>query len=56
MADTQRKELTAFISFLATFNLTRPVATITDLCDGAVFFEVLSLVCVPLTSCKASRN
>ncbi|KAJ3545756.1 hypothetical protein NM688_g5588 [Phlebia brevispora] len=44
MSDAQRKELDAFISFLATFNLTRPVTTVADLSDGAALFEVLSLV------------
>jgi len=39
------KEITAFISFFATFNLTRPVTTISDLSDGAALIEVLSLVC-----------
>lgn len=40
----QRKELDAFVSFLATFELTRPITTAADLCDGAALFEVLSLV------------
>ncbi|KAF7796540.1 hypothetical protein EIP86_007720 [Pleurotus ostreatoroseus] len=44
MSDAQRKELDAFISFLATFELARPVTTAADLCDGAALFEVLSLV------------
>ena len=48
MSDAQRKELDAFVSFLATFNLTRPVTTAVDLCDGVVLFEVLSLVYVHL--------
>lgn len=46
MSDAQRKELNAFISFFATFDLPRPIATAADLCDGAVLFEVLSLVYV----------
>ncbi|CCM03827.1 uncharacterized protein FIBRA_05976 [Fibroporia radiculosa] len=44
MGDAQRKELNAFFSFFATFELTRPVATIADLSDGAALFEVLSLI------------
>ena len=43
---SQRKELDAFLSFLATFQLTRPLTTPADLCDGAALFEVLSLVYV----------
>ncbi|TFK42804.1 hypothetical protein BDQ12DRAFT_293653 [Crucibulum laeve] len=41
---TQRKELEAFFNFFATFSLSRPVATASDLSDGAALFEVLSLV------------
>ncbi|KAI0948399.1 hypothetical protein AcV7_009155 [Taiwanofungus camphoratus] len=44
MSDSQRKELNAFFSFFATFDLTRPVTTVADLSDGAALFEVLSLV------------
>ncbi|KAJ7445821.1 HOOK protein-domain-containing protein [Mycena galericulata] len=44
MADPQRKEIDAFFNFFATFDLARPVATISDLGDGAALFEVLSLV------------
>ncbi|KAJ7756771.1 HOOK protein-domain-containing protein [Mycena maculata] len=43
MAD-YRKEIDAFFNFFATFDLARPVATISDLGDGAALFEVLSLV------------
>lgn len=46
MSEAQRKELDAFISFFATFDLPRPVASAADLCDGAVLFDVLSIVCV----------
>ena len=46
MSDAQRKELSAFLSFLATFDLARPVTTPSDLSDGAALFEVLSLVYV----------
>ncbi|PPQ78150.1 hypothetical protein CVT25_015483 [Psilocybe cyanescens] len=41
---SQIKEIDAFFNFFATFNLARPVTTIVDLADGAVLFEVLSLV------------
>ena len=46
MSDAQREELDAFVSFLATFELARPVTTVADLADGAALFEVLSLVYV----------
>ncbi|CAL1703947.1 unnamed protein product [Somion occarium] len=44
MSDAQRKELSAFFSFFATFDLTRPVTTVADLSDGAALFEVLSVI------------
>ncbi|KAJ7273363.1 HOOK protein-domain-containing protein [Mycena rebaudengoi] len=44
MADPQRKEIDAFFNFFATFDLARPVTTISDLGDGAALFEVLALV------------
>ena len=44
--DSQKKELNAFLSFFATFDLARPVTTIADLSDGAALFEILSIVCV----------
>ncbi|KAI0811036.1 HOOK-domain-containing protein [Irpex lacteus] len=44
MSEAQRKELNAFISFFATFDLPRPVTTVDDLCDGAALFDVLSVV------------
>jgi protein HOOK3 len=44
--DTQRKEISAFFSFFATFSLVRPVTEVADLSDGAALFEVLTLVCV----------
>ncbi|GBE82526.1 predicted protein [Sparassis crispa] len=44
MSDSQRKELNAFFSFFATFDLARPVTSVADLSDGAALFEVLSLV------------
>ncbi|KAI0807300.1 HOOK-domain-containing protein [Fomes fomentarius] len=42
--DSQKKELNAFFSFFATFDLSRPVTTVADLSDGAALFEILSLV------------
>ncbi|KAI0085421.1 HOOK-domain-containing protein [Irpex rosettiformis] len=44
MSEAQRKELNAFISFFATFDLPRPVTTVSDLSDGAALFDVLSVV------------
>lgn len=46
MSDAQRKELNAFFSFFATFDLTRPVTSAADLCDGAALYEVLALMYV----------
>uniref|UniRef100_A0A0W0FFT3 HOOK-domain-containing protein n=1 Tax=Moniliophthora roreri TaxID=221103 RepID=A0A0W0FFT3_MONRR len=43
MSDS-RKEIDAFINFFATFELTSPVSSISDLGDGAALFQVLSLV------------
>ncbi|TFK46029.1 hypothetical protein OE88DRAFT_1066760 [Heliocybe sulcata] len=42
--DAQRKETDAFLSFFSTFELTRPVTTVSDLSDGAALFEILSLI------------
>lgn len=42
--DSQRKETDAFLAFFATYDLVRPVATVSDLSDGAALFEVLSLM------------
>lgn len=44
MADSQQKEIDAFLSFLATFTLSRPVLAASDLSDGAALFEVLQVV------------
>lgn len=47
----QRKEVDAFLGFFSAFELSQPVVTISDLSDGAVLFQVLSLVYVfPLIS------
>jgi protein HOOK3 len=42
--DAQRKEIDAFFSFFGTYNLARPVTSVSDLSDGAALFEVLSLM------------
>lgn len=44
MSDHETEELNAFFAFFETFDLARPVATISDLSDGATLFDVLSLV------------
>ncbi|KAH7927726.1 HOOK-domain-containing protein [Leucogyrophana mollusca] len=44
MSEVERKEIDAFFSFFATFDLARPVTTVSDLSDGAALFEVLALV------------
>ncbi|KAI9567253.1 HOOK-domain-containing protein [Boletus coccyginus] len=44
MSDQETKELNAFFAFFTTFDLARPVSTISDLSDGAALFEILSLV------------
>ncbi|KAF7359439.1 hypothetical protein MSAN_01286500 [Mycena sanguinolenta] len=43
-SNSERKEIDAFFNFFATFELARPVTTLSDLGDGAALFEVLSLV------------
>jgi len=40
----QLKEVEAFFRFFATFQLSKSVTSLADLADGAVFFEILSLV------------
>lgn len=40
----QRKEVEAFFGFFATFQLSKSVTSLADLADGAVFFEILSIV------------
>lgn len=49
--DSQKKELNAFFSYFATFDLTRPVTTVADLSDGAALFEILSIVYVSKLCC-----
>ena len=49
--DAQKKELNAFFSYFATFDLTRPVTTVADLSDGAALFEILSIVYVSKLCC-----
>ncbi|KAG1835630.1 HOOK-domain-containing protein [Suillus variegatus] len=44
MSEQERREINAFISFFATFNLARPITTVADLSDGAALFDVLALV------------
>ncbi|ETW85647.1 hypothetical protein HETIRDRAFT_379686 [Heterobasidion irregulare TC 32-1] len=44
MAESQRKETDAFFSFFASFDLTRPVTTVSDLSDGAALIEILSTI------------
>lgn len=40
----QLKEVEAFFRFFATFQLSRPVTSVSDLADATVFFDILSLV------------
>jgi protein HOOK3 len=56
MSEQERKEISAFISFFATFDLARPVTTVTDLSDGAALFDVLALVYVHCFISNARRN
>ncbi|KAI0048241.1 HOOK-domain-containing protein [Auriscalpium vulgare] len=44
MTDAQSKEIDSFFSFFATFDLNRPVTTISDLGDGAGLLEILSII------------
>ncbi|OAX41580.1 HOOK-domain-containing protein [Rhizopogon vinicolor AM-OR11-026] len=44
MSEQERKEINAFISFFATFDLARKVTTVADLSDGAPLFDVLAMV------------
>ena len=44
MSDQETKELDAFFAFFTTFDLVRPVTTISDLSDGAALFDILSLM------------
>ena len=45
MADTQR-ELDAFFALFGTFDLSRPVVSVSDLSDGTPLLEVLGVMCV----------
>ena len=45
MAETQNKELDAFLAFFSTFNLHRSITTVADLSDGAGLLEILSIMC-----------
>lgn len=41
-----RRELDAFFHFFATFELSRPVKTTSDLSDGAALSDILTIVYV----------
>jgi len=41
-----RRELDAFFHFFATFELSRPVTTTSDLSDGAALSDILTIVYV----------
>jgi protein HOOK3 len=45
MAESQAKELDAFLAFFSTFSLHRPVTAAADLSDGAGLLEILSIMC-----------
>jgi hypothetical protein len=49
MSSTDDAEVAAFLAWLSTFKLSRPVATRADLSDGAALFDVLSTVSVYLS-------
>lgn len=38
------KEQSAFLAFLATFDLARPVLSLSDLTDGTALYELLQVV------------
>jgi protein HOOK3 len=40
----QLNEVEVFFRFFGTFRLSRTVTSVADLADGAVFFDILSLV------------
>lgn len=46
MANGGDKEADAILSFLLTFNLSQPVAAISDLSDGTALFDILQIVYV----------
>ena len=45
MAESQNKELDAFLAFFSTFDLHRSITTVADLSDGAGLLEILSIMC-----------
>ena len=45
MAETQG-ELDAFFALFGTFELSRPVVSVSDLSDGAPLLEILQFMCV----------
>jgi hypothetical protein len=54
MAESQNKELDAFLAYFATFNLHRDVSSAADLCDGVSLLEILSTMCDNLELAIAS--
>jgi protein HOOK3 len=46
MSESDLRELDAYYSFLATFQLPQKVTSVSDLADGTALFEVLSIVWV----------
>lgn len=49
-AEHQQREQDAFFAFLATFELERPVVSVSDLSDGEPLFEVLQVVYVTMST------
>jgi protein HOOK3 len=54
MAESQNKELDAFLAYFATFGLHRDVSSAADLCDGVSLLEILSTMCDNLELAIAS--
>lgn len=50
----ENEEASAFLAWLSTFELSRPVEKLSDLSDGSALFDVLSTVYVDIerNSCK----
>jgi len=42
--DDVQQESAAFLAWLGTFELSRPIATVADLSDGVPLFDVLTVV------------